>query len=224
MAKRCSETGPYKHGQTGLPGADWPRYISLESRSQLNFGEMICTVCGMAKYSIFISSVQKELAEERQALKAYVEGDALLSRFFEVFLFEQLPAADRRADQVYLDQVDQCDLYLGLFGDEYGFEDAADVSPTAREFDRATEQGKTRLIYVKGADDKGRHPKMAALIRKAGDQLIRRRFGSRSELIADVYARVPRRPPSTKSRAKSSAKPLSMPWPIATTPAAPVSR
>jgi ATP-dependent DNA helicase RecG len=149
---------------------------------------MICTVYGMATYSIFISSVQKELSEERQALKAYVEGDALLSRFFEVFLFEQLPAADRRADQVYLDQVDQCDLYLGLFGDEYGFEDAADASPTAREFDRATEQGKTRLIYVKGADDKGRHPKMAALIRKAGDQLIRRRFGSTSELIADVYA------------------------------------
>ena len=83
----------------------------------LNFGEMMCTVSGMAKHSIFISSVQKELAEERQALKAYVEGDALLSRFFEVFLFEQLPAADRRADQVYLDQVDQCDLYLGMFGD-----------------------------------------------------------------------------------------------------------
>ena len=100
----------------------------------------------MAKYSIFISSVQKELAEERQALKAYVEGDALLSRFFEVFLFEQLPAADRRADRVYLDQVDRCDLYLGLFGDEYGYEDAAGISPTAREFNRATERGKSRRL------------------------------------------------------------------------------
>jgi len=37
-----------------------------------------------------------------------------------------------------LDQVDRCDLYLGLFGDEYGYEDAAGVSPTASEFDRAT--------------------------------------------------------------------------------------
>ena len=149
---------------------------------------MICAVYGMAEYSIFISSVQKELAEERQALKAYVEGDALLSRFFEVFLFEQLPAEDRRADQVYLDQVDQCDLYLGLFGDQYGYEDAAGVSPTAREFDRATERGKTRLIYVRGANDKGRHPKMAALIRRAGDQLIRRRFTTTPELIREVYA------------------------------------
>ena len=38
------------------------------------------------------------------------------------------------------------------------------------------------------ADDKGRHPKMAALIRRAGDQLIRRRFTTTPELIGTVYA------------------------------------
>lgn len=53
---------------------------------------------------IFISSVQKELAAERQALKQYIQGDALLLRLFDVFLFEDLPASDRRADNVYLDQ------------------------------------------------------------------------------------------------------------------------
>ena len=47
---------------------------------------------------------------------------------------------------------------------------------------------KTRLIYVKGADDKNRHPKMQALVRKAGNQLIRRRFTTTSELIREVYA------------------------------------
>jgi ATP-dependent DNA helicase RecG len=44
---------------------------------------------------IFISSVQKELAAERRALKDYIHGDPLLRRFFEVFLFEDLPASDR---------------------------------------------------------------------------------------------------------------------------------
>ena len=33
------------------------------------------------KQRIFISCVQKEFAQERQALKAYILGDALLSRF-----------------------------------------------------------------------------------------------------------------------------------------------
>ena len=79
---------------------------------------------------IFISSVQKELAVERRAVRDFVEGDALLRRFFTVFLFEDLPAGDQRADEVYLGEVDRCDVYVGLFGNDYGFEDAAGVSPT----------------------------------------------------------------------------------------------
>ena len=137
---------------------------------------------------IFISSVQKELAAERRALKEYVEKDLLLGRYFEVFLFEDLPARDQRADAVYLDEVDRCDLYLGLFGMEYGYVDAEGLSPTEREFDRATTQGKMRLIYVKGATDTGRDERMLRLIRRAGDELIRRRFDDTSGLIAAVYA------------------------------------
>jgi hypothetical protein len=91
-----------------------------------------------AQLCIFISSVQKEFAAERKALKQYIQGHALLRRFFEVFLFEDLPDSEGRADNVYLDQVDRCSIYLGLFGNEYGFEDAGGVSPTEREFDRAT--------------------------------------------------------------------------------------
>lgn len=142
----------------------------------------------MTRASIFVSSVQKELAEERRAVKAFVEGDPLLRRFFTVFLFEDLPAADARADAVYLDEVDRAALYVGLFGKEYGFEDAQGLSPTEREFDRATQRGKPRLILVKGTDDRARHPKMAALVRKAGNQLIRRRFGDTPELTAALYA------------------------------------
>lgn len=135
---------------------------------------------------IFISSVQKELAAERRALKEYILGDALLRRFFQVFLFEDLPASDRRADQVYLDEVKRSTIYIGLLGNEYGPEDAQGLSPTEREFNEATAGGKTRLIYVKGADDKARHPKMLALVRKAGNQLIRRRFSDLSQLTGAV--------------------------------------
>jgi predicted HTH transcriptional regulator len=142
----------------------------------------------VATTSIFISSVQKELAEERRAVKAFVEGDALLRRFFTAFLFEDLPAADRRADEVYLDEVDRCAIYVGLFGNDYGCEDKDGVSPTEREFDRATLRAKPRLIFVRGTDDKVRHKKMRTLVRKAGDQLIRRRFGSIPDLTAALYA------------------------------------
>ena len=140
------------------------------------------------KSCIFVSSVQKELAAERRAVRDFVEGDALLRRFFDVFLFEDLPASGRRPDELYLAEVERSAVYLGLFGNEYGFEGAARISPTEREFDRAAALGKERLVFVKGRDDKARHPKMRALIGKASDQLNRRRFGSIAELTALVYA------------------------------------
>ena len=80
----------------------------------------------MKPLRIFISSVQKEFAQIRRDLKAFLLGDAVLRRFVsEVFLFEEMPAKDRRADQVYLEEVERCDIYLGIFGYDYGFEDQA---------------------------------------------------------------------------------------------------
>src|SRR5438132_12166797 len=101
-------------------------------------------------HRIFISSVQKELAVERRALKDYIHGDPLLRRFFEVFLFEDLAASDRRADEVYLAEVERCSIYIGLFGRDYGFEDKSGLSPTEREFLDATEHCKERLLFVIG--------------------------------------------------------------------------
>jgi ATP-dependent DNA helicase RecG len=130
----------------------------------------------MKTIRIFISSVQKEFAAERAALREYLQNDPLLRRFFQTFLFEELPASDRRSDAVYLGELEQCELYVGLFGNEYGHEDANGISPTEREFAFASERNIPRLIYVKGTDDKQKHPKMQALIRRAGTELIRRRF------------------------------------------------
>lgn len=141
------------------------------------------------RLSIFISSVQKEFEQLRQDLKAFLLGDAVLRRFIaEVFLFEELPAADRRADQVYLAEVERCDIYLGLFGYEYGYEDSEGISPTEREFDHATKHRKTRLVYVWGADEKRRAPKMKALVSRASGQLIRRRVEDYNALASEVYS------------------------------------
>ncbi len=142
----------------------------------------------MKPIRLFISSVQRELQAERLAVKEYVQGDALLRRYFDVFLFEDLPAVDRRAGDIYLDEVERSRVYIGLFGNEYGNEDGEGLSPTEREFKHATAKGKTRLIFVKGSDDKARHPKMLRLIRTAGSQLIRRRFNDIPDLNAGLYA------------------------------------
>ena len=137
---------------------------------------------------IFISSVQREFADERQVLRNFLRDDPLMRKFFDVFLFEDVPASDRRPDALYLNEVEQSDLYVGLFGDDYGFEDKIGISPTEREFDQATNSGIPRLIFVKGTDDNARHPKMQKLIRKAQAELIRRRFNKQEELLTALYA------------------------------------
>ena len=76
----------------------------------------------MAPIRIFVSSVQEEFVEQRLALRDYVHGDPLMRRFFEVFLFEDAPAADRRPEALYLNEVERSDIYVGLFGSEYGTE------------------------------------------------------------------------------------------------------
>lgn len=141
----------------------------------------------MNRRRIFVSSVQKELEEERYAIRDYIRDDPLLSQFFEVFLFEDLPAADRDPQNVYLHQVGVCDLYLGLFGDEYGWPNEDGKSPTELGFDEASRLSKIRLIYVKGANDDSRAPEMKALIRRAGSGLIRRRFRGKGTLLPAVY-------------------------------------
>ena len=140
----------------------------------------------MKPIRIFISSVQKELAAERAAIRDFVRGHRLLRKFFEVFLFEEAPAADLRTDSVYLVEVANAEIYLGIFGSEYGWPGPQGQSPTHQEFTEATRLAKTRLIFVKGSADDLREPGMLGLIREAGDQLIRRRFNSDAELISAV--------------------------------------
>ena len=111
-----------------------------------------------------------------------------MRRFFDVFLFEDTPASDRRPDDLYLDEVERADIYVGLFGSDYGSEDDEGISPTEREFDHATAVGSHRLIFVKGGGDCARHSKMRALIGKAQTGLIRKRFNMTAELVAGLYA------------------------------------
>jgi ATP-dependent DNA helicase RecG len=130
-----------------------------------------------AQYKIFISSVQKELAEERRGIKDFITHDPLLNRFIsDVFLFEDIPAKDRKPDDIYPDQIERADIYLGIFGDRYGWKNEDGKSPTELEFEHATRTRRERLIFIKGNDDKTREPEMAKLVKKAGSQLTRRRF------------------------------------------------
>lgn len=141
----------------------------------------------MSKIKLFISSVQSEFADERKALANFLRADALLSKFFEPFLFEELPAIDKSVQQVYLHEVESSNIYLGIIGKKYGYRDSEGVSPTEREYDRASRLHKTRFIFLSIDDSSDRDKEVNRFIKKIEREVVRKNFAGLSSLIQGVY-------------------------------------
>lgn len=147
----------------------------------------------MKSYRIFVSSVQGELADERRAVKKYVLADALLAEYFDVFLYEDSPAKNKAAEQIYLAEVKRCDIYIGILGKQYGKPGANAMSPIEVEYQQAKRANKHILIYLKGktSEDKSREPgiqQMIADVRNPKHGFSYKRFESPEELTRSVYA------------------------------------
>lgn len=148
----------------------------------------------MKKYKIFISGVQKELKEERRAVKDFILADPLLLEYFDVFLFEDSPAKSKSAETVYLEEVRKSDIYIGILGQKYGAAGKSKIPPVESEFREAKRAHKTILIYIKGENgqnDKKRDQGIQQLIKEISDPkqgFSRKRFNNNEELTRSVYA------------------------------------
>ncbi len=140
----------------------------------------------MQKIKVFISSVQKEFAKERESLYLHFSKNPLLSNFFEPVIFEELPAASTHPGKVYLDEIENAQLYLVLLGTEYGYEDTNGVSPTELEFRHAKALNKDSFAFIKGGRSLKRDEKENAFIKKIQNTLSYKRFEVIEQLIIEV--------------------------------------
>ena len=121
------------------------------------------------KYKIFVSGVQKELKAERLAVGGLVDKDVLLRDYFNVFLFEKAPAGNKPSKAVCLKEVNNCDVYIVIFGDEYGKAAQDKLSATEEEFREAHKKAKYVLVYIKGKIDKTKDKRVKKLISEIKD-------------------------------------------------------
>lgn len=136
---------------------------------------------------IFVSSPQSEFARERKELCYFVLTDPYLKQYFDVFIFENLPANQQNPQNNYRNKLEKCKIYLGLFGKTYGTLDSEGISATEHEFDYATELGKDRVVYLKQLSPRTRQAKkMAELIAKAKQAVTYKTFSSLNELKLKV--------------------------------------
>lgn len=140
----------------------------------------------MEPYRLFVSGSDAEFRGERRALEELVRRNPLLRRFFTVAAVERPRAADSALPRPRGAALDECDVFVGLFGQTYG-QAAGMRSPAEEEFDRATAGGKVRLIFVKEGDDARRDPRMTALVRKARQSVVYATFTDSRSLCAEVH-------------------------------------
>lgn len=146
----------------------------------------------MKNYRIFVSSVQGELAVERRAVKGSILADTLLAEYFDVFLYEDSPARSKTVEQTYLAEVKRCDIYIGIFGKQYGKPGENAISPIEAEYQQAKRNNKHILIYIKGknSEDKSRERGIQRMIKDIRDQkhgFSYKRFENPEDLTRSIH-------------------------------------
>jgi predicted HTH transcriptional regulator len=142
----------------------------------------------MSKLRVFVSSVQKELENERVAIASLITTDPWLLQHCEPVLFEKEPASARKLSQPYLKCLESCQVYLLLIHKEYGKPDGS-LSATHHEYRYAQKLGLPSLIFIKGANsvDDERAPETTAFFAEIRtDKHTYKRFIDRLDLRAEV--------------------------------------
>ena len=146
----------------------------------------------MARLRVFISSVQKELAEERMAVQILLSTDSFLQKHAVPRLFEYTPAPLTPNQKGYLDLLDTCNVCLLILGKEYGGKtEDADLSATHEEYRLAKERGLPILACVKGDRSFLREPETEELFEEIKkDGYTYSRFESLEDLQKTVRDRL----------------------------------
>lgn len=141
----------------------------------------------MDKLRVFVSSVQKELENERIAVAEIITTDPFLSAHCSPVLYEYEPAFP---DKVLFDcfkHVDSSQIYIILVWNEYGHIEKK-ISITHHEYKRAKKNKLPILVYIKGANENRRDEnvkkKLLKEIRKDGYKY--KRFANYKELQTEV--------------------------------------
>src|SRR5947199_3147695 len=105
--------------------------------------------------SLFISSKMQELAEERRAVQTALTEYEMHGWIWE----DDAGARPEPIRSTYLTEVEECDIYLGLFWLNYG-------QYTIEEFEHARQLHKPCLVYEKYVNVEQRNPKLATFLHR----------------------------------------------------------
>ncbi len=143
----------------------------------------------MKQYRVFISSVQKELENERIAVQEILWTDPFLKSHCDPVLYEFEPASPKDATKECLEEIETCQYFAMIVGNQYGYADG-DLSITHLEYRKAKELKLPCFVFIRGADDAKREPDVREKLLKEirADKLKYKRFANYRELQTELRA------------------------------------
>jgi predicted HTH transcriptional regulator len=140
------------------------------------------------KLNVFVSSVQKELEDERVIVQNLLNTDAFLSAHCAPVLYEFEPASPEKALEGCLKSLDRCQVYLLIVGSQYGTL-VGKLSITHAEYRRAKQKKLPVLAFIKGDRGTKREAGADVLLKEVdADGPKYKRFGNVIELQKEVRA------------------------------------
>jgi len=140
------------------------------------------------KLRVFVSSVQKELEDERMMVQHLVSTDPFLSEHCIPVLYEFEPASPNKALEGCLKSLDGCQVYTLIVAIQYGTR-IGDLSITQAEYRQAREHRMPILAFIKGERSVKREEETEAFLKELdADGFKYKRFGNVIELQKEVRA------------------------------------
>lgn len=137
---------------------------------------------------VFVSSVQKELEDERVIVQNLLNTDAFLSAHVAAVLYEYEPASPDKALAGCLKSLEDCQVYLLIVAAQYGTL-VGKLSITHAEYRHAKKKKLPVLAFIKGDRSVKREPGTEALLNELDvDGPKYKRFGNVIDLQKEVRA------------------------------------
>jgi len=140
------------------------------------------------KFNVFVSSVQKELENERVTVQDLLKSDQVLAFHYTPVLYEYEPASPEIARQGCIEALKGCQLYVLIVGVSYGTL-VGEFSITHLEYRRAKEMNLPVLAFIKSVPDLERDKGTNILLKELrADGFKYKNFSNVIELKTEVRA------------------------------------
>lgn len=134
---------------------------------------------------IFLSSNLSEFIEERLFIKKSLAEDPLLKNWITIFLFEEdVESSSPPPKDIYVSEVRNSDIYIGLLGYTYGNITEDGISATELEYNEYKKIKSDYFFYVKRMNK--REKETNEFIKRIQQETTYTTFDSKEELLTEI--------------------------------------